>query len=327
MPGVDDTMDAVRLKNNVNICRIAASLSDLNMTDLFPSYLRTPGRLMAALALIAALLPAPPAAAQINTEDVIEDDASGFGGEFGLDLVLRSGNTDLWLLGTSVKLQYATPRAGDVPDAADEDPPDVAIEARVVDEEAWEPRTMYALVTNYERGESEGNTISEHGFVFANRIRMMSQRLGWHLFAQHQFDDFILLDQRSLLGAGIRLVRRPTPWATIQFGTGYMLEYEDLSLPDDTPVDSTHYNHRMANFMVAEASLIEDRLNLVNTLYLQPRIDELDDYRVLDEAEIQVMITESVSLGLSGTFRYDSHPPPGIDSTDVGLVNRLRVQF
>lgn len=284
-------------------------------------------RLLTALILISVVIPTPSSLAQINTEDVIDEDKSGFGGGFSLDLVLRSGNTDLWLLGTSVKLQYVTPRDEGATEAGDDVTEKVAVQASVVGDEAWEPRTMYALLANYERGESEGNTISEHGFVFANRIRMMSPRFGWHLFAQHQFDDFILLDQRSLLGGGIRFVHRPATWATIQLGTGYMYEYEEISVPEGALDDPETHNHRMANFMVADVDLVEDRLKLINTLYFQPRFDQFDDYRILDEAEIQVMITESVSLGLSASFRYDSHPPTGIGSTDFGLVNRLRVSF
>lgn len=279
-----------------------------------------------------------PVAAQVNTETIWDEEAEGLVGALSLDLVLKSGNNDLSLLGTTLRVQYATdPEEGrDDPEAAPDGESGTgrSLEAVKASDEQEEtaatldgPRDIYAFFGSFERGESSGRRIASSGFAYASWVRMLTPRFGWGVLAQHQFDEFTLLDQRSLLGVGVRHVRRPTPSLEMQLGTGYFYEYEELDVPPGGPDEQESYAHRWLNFLVLGATFDEDRVSFVNTLYVQPRFDAFDDYRILDEAELSVRLTARMSLGLSANLRYDSRPPAGIESTDYGLVNRLRVSF
>jgi len=65
----------------------------------------------------------------------------------------------------------------------------------------------------------------------------------------------------------------------------------------------------------------------VNTVYVQPRLGEPDDLRVLEEAALKVGVAGPVSLKVSVTVRYDGAPPVGVKPLDTDLSNRLVWDF
>ena len=66
---------------------------------------------------------------------------------------------------------------------------------------------------------------------------------------------------------------------------------------------------------------------MVNTVYAQPRLTDFADYRILDEAELIVEITDILSLVAGLYLRFDNQPVEGVEKLDVTMENKLRVVF
>jgi hypothetical protein len=70
-----------------------------------------------------------------------------------------------------------------------------------------------------------------------------------------------------------------------------------------------------------------DLLWLINTVYIQPALDNWEDFRILDEAELWVGITKNLALTTALSYNYDSEPPGGIKHHDLEIKNGLKFSF
>jgi len=248
--------------------------------------------------LIVALLLVPAIAhAQINTEKMrVGAGDPGVSGFLDGSLLYRSGNVDLLQAGAGLRLEY-----------------NHGIHAPFVQGDL-----LYG-----EKGETE---YINRGFVHLRWTAMWHPHAGTELFSQLQFSKFKRLSLRTLGGAGLRVGLWLGDAFEAYLGTGYMIEYEalDLSAEDSHPIEVLH--HRWTNYLTLRVNVAVN-LALVSTTYAQPRFDAFSDYRVLQEAALEVKLLGSFKLVESFTEAHDSRPPDGVDSTDISTKTSLRVTF
>ena len=105
-----------------------------------------------------------------------------------------------------------------------------------------------------------------------------------------------------------------------------MAEFEDLEekKAGDHPV--TVNVARWSNYLNLRL-VLTDKTFLINTLYVQSRLDAIDDVRLLNEAALGVALTEHLLFRTTFNLRYDSRPPGEIKQLDLSLVNGLTVTF
>lgn len=130
-------------------------------------------------------------------------------------------------------------------------------------------------------------------------------------FTQVEADELAVLRWRQLVGVGLRVRLWERNGAAVHVGTAYVPELEvlDRALFLSQPSGDGPINvwHRVGQ--VIDASLERGPLLLVNTLYVQPRVDDPRDLRVLDEAAVVVKLAERVSIKLAAAVRVDTRPP------------------
>jgi hypothetical protein len=68
---------------------------------------------------------------------------------------------------------------------------------------------------------------------------------------------------------------------------------------------------------------LSDTVSFINTVYLQPRLDDFGDTRILDDAALAFQITEGLTFSTAFNLRYDSRPPDGIGDLDLSLRNAI----
>ncbi|MDY7095482.1 MAG: DUF481 domain-containing protein [Acidobacteriota bacterium] len=301
-------------------------------------------QLVAALALV--LLTAP-ADAQINTERLrLGAEESGYSGHFDLSLALRDGNTDVFSIGTGFHLQHAvlevppTPEdahaseqavataAAGTPSGADALPEEaVEEEMEAADADPYTKRLIF-LASNYSFSEENQERSVNDGFAHLRWVRKTRPDFGVETFVQYQFNEFLRLDTRYLVGAGLRFGLLIQKQREIFAGTGYMYEYEKLDSEEVRSGEELESrNHRWTNYLSFKMGSADQRLSLVSTTYFQIKIDEVEDFRILEEAEFQVKLTERARLGLSLSVLHDNQPPLGVEETDLRLLNRIRYTF
>lgn len=252
--------------------------------------------LLGGCSLAAALLSPCPAAAQVNTESLRPGaPQEGLLGDLSTDLALKGGNADFFRVAGTARLAYQ--RGIHTP----------------------------LLYTRSEFGNAGGEDFAENAFVHARWTAMWFPRVGSELFGQLQYDRFVRMNFRALLGGGPRFVVLQGDAVQLYLGTGYMLEREVLDIPEDDPHPRLTLYHRSTSYLSLKVAL-SDSLLLTNVGYVQPRFDRPSDVRVLDDLELQVAVDDHFKLVQSLVFAYDSDPPSVVRARyDIMLTAGLRL--
>jgi len=248
-------------------------------------------------AIACALGGSSPARAQVNTERLrVGDPNPGFSGSLGAAATLKRGNVELLQLdGKAFALYYAEPHS-------------------------------LLFSTSGTFGEQGDERFAAAAFAHLRWTAMWWPRAGSEVFTQIQYDEFLRLQLRRLVGAGPRFVLVDGEQVQLAFGTGYMLEHERLDIPESDPHPRTTLAHRSTNYLSLTIELPE-RLRLGNTVYAQPRFDKPSDIRVLDELELRFDLDELLAFTTSLSLRFDSDPPSEVDKLDLALKNGIELSF
>ncbi len=239
---------------------------------------------------------APSAFSQINTEKLRSFDVDGFATTLGGDVSLESGNADLF---------------------------EISVRSRV---DARQGRHYSFLTGEVRYGEEDGQPFRDRAFA---HLRYTYRLLPWlvtETFTQVQEDGFKLLQLRFLYGLGARFRYIDTERVKIFQGTTPMYEYENLDGSRVVEHPGTVSTVRWSNYVNVRLR-ISDTTYLINTVYVQPVVGDVEDYRVLDEASLGVKITKHVLLRVAFVLNYDSDPPDNVEGLDIALRNGLEVTF
>ena len=244
------------------------------------------------------------AVAQVNTEALRrEGRSSGWHTGLAADLGILAGNSALVRLRSNLRFDYLTERG----------------------------HTFF--VAQYQRGVQGRSLFLNKGFAHLRRVRTLNPRYQVEAFLQREFNDFINLDDRQLVGGGLRIRWRQSPDSLgnlqsvhLNIGFGAMWERERIDTtgqamgnPGHGPVTSLI---RSTNYLVFQLQL-DDRLILSSTTYYQVNLSRFADYRILWEGALNITLTRRLSLRLNLNLRYDSEPPTGVKPLDLEITNGL----
>ena len=182
------------------------------------------------------------------------------------------------------------------------------------------------LIGKGEYGWNDGKEFSNNALIHLRYIHEFKTWVKPELFAQVNYNNTNLLQFRSLFGIGARAVIISDTSSSLNFGTAYMYEYEDLDLPANAIHTYETFHHRWSNYISYSRKVSKSsRISLV--VYAQPRLDKFNDIRILSENHIGVHLSDKLILSLNASIRYDSRPPDGIKDIDtntkVGLTINL----
>jgi hypothetical protein len=148
----------------------------------------------------------------------------------------------------------------------------------------------------------------------------------WEVFAQAQSDLFQRIKIRNLSGTGPRFALYQDRQLGLFVGAAYMFEVDVIDAAPGTSGDQRVTAHRTSSYLSAQATL-SDGIEAVTTSYLQPRIDDPSDLRVLSESGFVFKMNKVFSTRLTFTAHYDSRPPSGVLPTDTELKDVLSLAF
>lgn len=240
------------------------------------------------------------AEAQVNTESFRKSDlAPGFYQSLNLDLSLVAGNSEYMKLNGGYRLD-------------------------------WVLAQHYLFgVVQYQRGLQNKQAFINKGFAHVRDVHKFNHFFGWEMFAQKEFNDFIALKDRNLIGGGLRTVALATNFKrageqALNFfiGVGLMWEHEKITTD---PVTETRF-WRSTNYFSARwyvNQLVE--WNLVS--YYQVHVTRRSDYRVLLDSVLKFNLTRHLTFTTSLDFRYDHEPPFEIKKYDLEMKNGVVVRL
>ncbi len=151
-------------------------------------------------------------------------------------------------------------------------------------------------------------------------------------FLQKEFNDFIELKDRNLIGGGVRMVLLRSRKGEINgeefsriywaIGIGAMWENEEIEVvaeENTNLIRSTNY--------ISLNWQIDKRLNFTLISYFQPALRSFSDFRILSEGSMGFNLTRAVIFKTTVSLRSDNEPPRGIKKHDLELTNGLSVSL
>lgn len=187
------------------------------------------------------------------------------------------------------------------------------------------------LVAQYGFAGSRKDEITNQAFAHLRSVKHVSARTQVEGFLQQQFDRSISLNNRQLVGGGVRFKWFNGPAndssgqrLSLANGVGIMWEREVTDSAQTAGLDDRDTRlMRSTNYLVIGWS-IADRLTFSTTTYFQFALSRPQDYRVLLEGSLQVQITKRITFSANLNLRYDSEPPVGVaELFDLEITNGL----
>ena len=246
---------------------------------------------------------------QVNAEALAEKVVDeGVGVDVRLGGAVQSGNVGLLDVRGGVSGQYRR----DFP--ADVRGPHVLRERVIV-----ALRATYLAV--------DGRPFLDNRLVHLRYTRMASAVVGVDLFAQYQNNLLVLLDARWTAGASFGIQAVSAQRQQLRLGVGPMVEHEIRNVDPEGPDAKRVTNLRGVGFVDWRWAWIPDRLMLLQTAYVEPRVDGPADVLLLSYSELRAPVSAGGSLGITLNVRHDSRPPVGVEQTDVTLGWRVQATF
>ncbi|NND70717.1 MAG: DUF481 domain-containing protein [Rhodothermales bacterium] len=235
------------------------------------------------------------AVGQVNVER-LRKSADGAHFELGADFAFRSGNSEYIQLGVAGRFDYLS------------------------------GKSHIFTIGNVGYAESNGSAYKNRAFIHQRFNYAFARLVTGELFGQIEQDEFVLLRLRLLGGAGVRLQLIDDDEYTIYLGTGLMVEHEELdesrlvSHPAVvTPIRSTNY--------LSIRIRISGSMDILNIIYLQPKLTDPADIRILSDGRLVFHVSEHVSWSNSILVRHDGIPPANLKTTDVDVKSGLTIRF
>jgi len=235
--------------------------------------------------------------AQVNTESLRSDKLkNGLSNTLSFNLGLLSGNTE----DSHIKIKLRSDYRSD--------------------------QITAFIVSHFNRKETQGTLYQNKGFIHIRGVFPLQKSLKWESFAQKEFNDFIHLNDRYLLGLGLRQIIIKTEQAqnkaTLYAGIGIMAEHEASGQETINTTDLI----RSTNYL-SFAFRKKEVFSLISILYYQVAFSALSDYRLLMDTKLGINVTQSMMISFNLKARYDNEPSSTIKRLDLDWTNALTITF
>jgi len=173
----------------------------------------------------------------------------------------------------------------------------------------------------------EGSSILNDQVLQLRYSYLLSQESRTFHFVQAQKNETLLLQSRWLLGTGVRRTVVETDRASASVGTGLMAEWERLNQARlESTDDARERAIRITNLAVLSWTT-RSGARVLNVLYVQPRVDNFGDVRILNDLGLSMPLTDALGATISVEWRSDTKPPAALSKYDLSLTAGLSVDF
>ncbi|MEN8223041.1 MAG: DUF481 domain-containing protein [Acidobacteriota bacterium] len=179
-------------------------------------------------------------------------------------------------------------------------------------------KNQFFLKSTLNFGKKNDDKYINKGFIHIRGVRELTTAVSIEIFMQNEFDEFILLKNRKLGGAGARFKLLSKENFSIFAGTGLMYEVEKFSGRDGRILKMDTEFLKITNYIS-----LNRRFNKSSSLgmvtYWQARTSRLADHRFLSNISLRFKVSGSLSFVSAINHRYDSNPPLTIKKYDLTI--------
>lgn len=184
-----------------------------------------------------------------------------------------------------------------------------------------------ALVRGEYGNAGDGIPFARKAFEHLRSRVTIDCRWRWEAFVQHEYDAFRRLSVRAIAGTGPALQIVNEPRVALLAGAAYLFESERLDTRAGTIDAGARSIASRASFYLTGTEQLGAGVSIAQTLYVQPRLDELGDVRIFGELSLTTKLSKRIALTDGFTVSYDRTPPDGIRRYDTQLKIGLLVTF
>ena len=165
------------------------------------------------------------------------------------------------------------------------------------------------FVIGSEYGETSGNRSADEQLIHLRHTRVLTKRSDWEVFSQLQQNEFTRLEERTLLGSGIRLGFGDNSDPCLYLGLGAF--YESTRNENESAREMGR-----SNIYVSHRKKTSKDISFITTAYLQNKLDDPDDQRAIGSFSMSIPATENLDFTISVNVEHDSRSPIGVEKTD-----------
>lgn len=165
------------------------------------------------------------------------------------------------------------------------------------------------FVIGSEYGETSGNRSADEQLIHLRHTRVLTKRSDWEVFSQLQQNEFTRLEERTLLGSGIRLGFGDNSDPRLYLGLGAF--YESTRNENESAREMGR-----SNIYVSHRKKTSKDISFTTTAYLQNKLDDPDDQRAIGSFSMSIPATENLDFTISVNVEHDSRSPIGVEKTD-----------
>jgi hypothetical protein len=189
-------------------------------------------------------------------------------------------------------------------------------------------RLLALALARGEYGNAAGGiAIARKSFEHLRARVTLDCRWRWELFAQHEYDGFRRLSVRAVAGTGPVFQIVSSPRGAVLAGAAYLLELERLDTRAGTIDAGMRSLASRASFYITGTEKLGATSSIVQTVYVQPRLGDPGDIRLLGELSVTSKLSKRFALTDGLVVAYDRTPPDGIKRYDTQLKVGLLVTF
>ena len=151
------------------------------------------------------------------------------------------------------------------------------------------------LAARYNRAfEKDKDDFSNRQFLHLRTARPILANTDIEGFIQKESNHFIDLEDRELLGGGLRI----NQFGNLYWGIGIMHEMEKYNIsPEQNFIKSTNYINYQVNVL--------EIIKLQNVMYYQFKLESPEDYRILWEGNLTINASKGISFHINTNYRFD----------------------
>lgn len=182
----------------------------------------------------------------------------------------------------------------------------------------WGDNFAFVMATR-EYAESNGVKSADSGFLHLRYNRYYSDKQSIEVFAQTNIDDFRSLESRELVGLSIRHELSQDQ----ALGLGLFNEWEEYTVLDT----KESYKQTRVNLYWVVTKDLSKNASIANTLYYQPNISDVSDWRGFNQLSIRSKLTDKLSMRFGLLLEHDSHPVLDVKPSDVSYKAGFSYEF
>ena len=236
---------------------------------------------------------------QVNTEAMrTVENRDGFQNKFDLELGYEKASSEVFNFVSEYRLDYINPNS-------------------------LHSFMIISLENGYEKEENTPkNIITNKGFIHLRTTKNILKNYQMEVFTQYEFNEFLLLNDRYLIGSGLRIGFQKNERENTYLGMGLMYEketYNVIDAEDESLLRSTNY--------IKNNFALSSNIELNNTVYFQIALDDFNDYRILYDGGLEFHANDFFAFTISLNYRYDNDPHADLGSSYIQISNGMSFNF